>query len=947
MATKPVYITPPTIKTSFYAPSMVHNPQATSPAFSDADTFAGSLSPAPSSVHSPPWNTHSLASPTHQHAHPSNRVSHQQSPSSSSQHSRYHSTSPAFDSDAALPATPASGFLLPQQFLPHSNMTLQQAWNGAPGGLVVNKQNNGADLAMLCGDGVIDGATTSSPASPNTSDDYTRYIDLDTLNDAYYSFLPTSSAPGIGISIDDQDDRSTTWKQGQIPAATSPSLHQQQQQHRTSLADMFADYSSPVASPVPAPSSGDAQPQAIAASAAAMTATTNNGNINASAMSSSFADSTTTAWSGSAYGSPYLTFAAAGMMSGLPASDPGVGGGMSAFSPGAGFAGGAGSSVPAWFASLPPAAQNGAVGIPIASPSQHPQMHQQLQQSFLSTAPPPSHHLQSSQSPQSHPQQQHPTSFQQQHLDHAFTFNSPSPLSPSLSHSGISASIDNFDALFGSYSSSSGVSGLGVGDLGIAPNLIHNSPPPPHANALSPFAQQQALYSSAYEVPWDSGVMEGVDDVSSPHDANALGLGLDGGNGVQQPQRGRRMRRTTVRGAVSPTSPNFALAHMRDEDMDSNASTRHDDGSDNDDVGEASDEDAMRDDEANSDDDYEDDEYRPRRQVRRRRVSHTYVGAHTGELSFSPPAISISAPNASATSAARDIAANGVNAPFGSLSNSRVATRRQGTIRGAPGPARATTTSTTTTGITIHTANGITYASLPSASASSAPNDGLSAAYLAANLIGGGGGSSGSMTKRSRGRQVPTVRLVDTSSLPAPGDSSSRSPVRPTSTTNNSEEATATSERSTSSRARRRSRLASEAAAQDAYDGVYEEGTSGASQNDDDDSEYDENGASSARSGRSSGAGGRSLRASTRNARNTRRKVKASSSLATLHAGSTASGPGGEDIIVGGIGGGNVSWSDGRTRSYVCRVNGCGKCFQRGEHLKRHIRSIHTNEKRM
>ena len=37
----------------------------------------------------------------------------------------------------------------------------------------------------------------------------------------------------------------------------------------------------------------------------------------------------------------------------------------------------------------------------------------------------------------------------------------------------------------------------------------------------------------------------------------------------------------------------------------------------------------------------------------------------------------------------------------------------------------------------------------------------------------------------------------------------------------------------------------------------------------------------------------------------------------------------------------------GRARSYVCRVNGCGKCFQRGEHLKRHVRSIHTNEKRL
>lgn len=33
-------------------------------------------------------------------------------------------------------------------------------------------------------------------------------------------------------------------------------------------------------------------------------------------------------------------------------------------------------------------------------------------------------------------------------------------------------------------------------------------------------------------------------------------------------------------------------------------------------------------------------------------------------------------------------------------------------------------------------------------------------------------------------------------------------------------------------------------------------------------------------------------------------------------------------------------------RLYVCTVIGCGKCFHRGEHLKRHIRSIHTHEKR-
>ncbi|KAJ3489753.1 hypothetical protein NLI96_g1883 [Meripilus lineatus] len=33
------------------------------------------------------------------------------------------------------------------------------------------------------------------------------------------------------------------------------------------------------------------------------------------------------------------------------------------------------------------------------------------------------------------------------------------------------------------------------------------------------------------------------------------------------------------------------------------------------------------------------------------------------------------------------------------------------------------------------------------------------------------------------------------------------------------------------------------------------------------------------------------------------------------------------------------------TRTYMCKVNGCNKCFARGEHLKRHVRSIHTNEK--
>jgi len=35
-----------------------------------------------------------------------------------------------------------------------------------------------------------------------------------------------------------------------------------------------------------------------------------------------------------------------------------------------------------------------------------------------------------------------------------------------------------------------------------------------------------------------------------------------------------------------------------------------------------------------------------------------------------------------------------------------------------------------------------------------------------------------------------------------------------------------------------------------------------------------------------------------------------------------------------------------RKRGYTCRVPGCGKCFIRGEHLKRHVRSIHTYDKR-
>jgi hypothetical protein len=40
------------------------------------------------------------------------------------------------------------------------------------------------------------------------------------------------------------------------------------------------------------------------------------------------------------------------------------------------------------------------------------------------------------------------------------------------------------------------------------------------------------------------------------------------------------------------------------------------------------------------------------------------------------------------------------------------------------------------------------------------------------------------------------------------------------------------------------------------------------------------------------------------------------------------------------------SLGEGGKRTFKCEVEGCGKCFVRGEHLKRHIRSIHTYDKR-
>ncbi|KAJ6479306.1 hypothetical protein C8R47DRAFT_614272 [Mycena vitilis] len=59
----------------------------------------------------------------------------------------------------------------------------------------------------------------------------------------------------------------------------------------------------------------------------------------------------------------------------------------------------------------------------------------------------------------------------------------------------------------------------------------------------------------------------------------------------------------------------------------------------------------------------------------------------------------------------------------------------------------------------------------------------------------------------------------------------------------------------------------------------------------------------------------------------------------------TAAGGGGAPNA-NGAGGGIRGDDEKSKRLHICKVEGCGKCFHRGEHLKRHIRSIHTHEKR-
>ncbi|TFK42155.1 hypothetical protein BDQ12DRAFT_598640 [Crucibulum laeve] len=53
-----------------------------------------------------------------------------------------------------------------------------------------------------------------------------------------------------------------------------------------------------------------------------------------------------------------------------------------------------------------------------------------------------------------------------------------------------------------------------------------------------------------------------------------------------------------------------------------------------------------------------------------------------------------------------------------------------------------------------------------------------------------------------------------------------------------------------------------------------------------------------------------------------------------------------EDLRNAASGAGKKKRKEGDTaRPHECQVDGCGKVFARGEHLKRHVRSLHTNEK--
>ncbi|CAA7264873.1 unnamed protein product [Cyclocybe aegerita] len=65
------------------------------------------------------------------------------------------------------------------------------------------------------------------------------------------------------------------------------------------------------------------------------------------------------------------------------------------------------------------------------------------------------------------------------------------------------------------------------------------------------------------------------------------------------------------------------------------------------------------------------------------------------------------------------------------------------------------------------------------------------------------------------------------------------------------------------------------------------------------------------------------------------RRVPTMSSLEDMRSAASGAGKKRQSAAAGGK----------NARMYLCDVEGCGKCFARGEHLKRHVRSIHTYEK--
>lgn len=311
----------------------------TSPAFSDADTFAGSdlsTSPAPSSIQfSPPWSAHPLSSTLHNH-HLATSVgptdfttmassSSPQPSSSTSQHQyqyqqqlqylqqqqqqqaqysqqQQHGASPshtdadAFPSTAAMPAKASPPLFSHSSFTsPSSPPVPNQGWDAGASARVISEDNNG--IALPTPPHPPMNATTTSATSP--IDDYTQFIDFewDTSGvgsawngldngvasggggvggmDGFFGLSPQyqyqyqygmnigAGAGGtMGMGMDElHDDGSTTWKQNPVPsssaavnenntaratASATTTNNDSTTSKRTSLADIFANYSPPL-----------------------------------------------------------------------------------------------------------------------------------------------------------------------------------------------------------------------------------------------------------------------------------------------------------------------------------------------------------------------------------------------------------------------------------------------------------------------------------------------------------------------------------------------------------------------------------------------------------------------------------------------------------------------------------------------------------------------------